>query len=178
LATLHEYIDQREILHKIRNLRSELVGKASTPGADTSEVEPSGLNASGEDTSAAATPSEESSASQDEKTPPEHPPAHELLEKLAEAFKRQMTLAANLKKAKQVSIRDNTLFMMFDTAFAANTVKEASPQIVNKLEELTGNKYTLEISVEDEKKEETPVDDDERVELVKRVFRGEIVEEE
>jgi chromosomal replication initiation ATPase DnaA len=101
-----------------------------------------------------------------------------LQEKLIESFKRQMTLAANLKKAKQLTVRDNTLYMMFDNSFAANTVREASPQIIKKIEELTGNKYGLRVSVENEKKAKAPVPEDERVELVKRVFRGEIVEEE
>ncbi len=70
---------------------------------------------------------------------------------------------------------NNTLTLVFNSAFAATTAQEASERLVSAIEEVTGEKVTLQcINTEKVAEEETSADDS-VLRNIATVFRGDVV---
>jgi DNA polymerase III subunit gamma/tau len=91
--------------------------------------------------------------------------------------KTKVALSSVLSKVKQTELTDNTLTIYFPTAYAANSVREDIQTVAAVAEEVIGRQVSIKI--ETSKVSENPKDQirhDEQVEVLKKVFKGEIVE--
>jgi DNA polymerase-3 subunit gamma/tau len=163
LSGLKDFIDQKEIVEKIKELRTELV--------DSSSKEPS-------DKTVDVERYEESAESCTDQAALSKEELNDLQNHLVKTFKKKMTLSANLQKIKQLSVEGENLHLLFENAFTANSVGEHATEIKKKIEEYTGRKYNIIIDVEKQQQEPQEQEYDEQVEMIKRVFRGEVVQEE
>lgn len=92
--------------------------------------------------------------------------------------KNKMALAANLTTVVRTELTGDTLSIYFPSAYAANSVREDIQTVAAVAQEIIGRKTTISIQTEKpaaaQPKEE--MKQDEQVELVKKVFKGEIIQ--
>lgn len=183
LSILKEHIEEKEILEKIKQLRTEIMkGECPAEGSeDYSEV----VQKKSLPIEQHKAPAHEETVEEDRRK--EEPKKKEaaskitgkqLQEKLAEAFKKKMTLAANIRGAKRIEFSGQTITFVFDNSFASNSLRQDAASLAEKINEITGSRYELDFVVESGDPETETGDHNEQVELVKRVFRGEVVEKE
>ncbi len=98
-------------------------------------------------------------------------------ERLVKAIgKEKVGLSSILDKAAAWEYSDGNLVIVFeDDAFAANRVKDESSFIASRAAEMTGRPVRVSVENRGGGGEEEAVDP--RVEMVKKVFRGEIIQE-
>jgi len=98
-------------------------------------------------------------------------------ERLVKAIgKEKVGLSSVLDKAAAWEYVDGNLVIVFeDDAFAANRVKDESSFIASRAAEMTGRPVRVSVENRGGESEEEAVDP--RVEMVKKVFRGEIIQE-
>ncbi len=217
LSGLRDYIDQKEILAKIQELKSELLqGECPAPSEKTQD-EPSasgvdqstaGSETDRRDTTSAngAYPSSAEEGLVDEcptdrgpaaamsgRRQPESPAnsmadqqqqtpvsidCKKLQQQLADALKQKITLATNIKSAARVEQHGNTISFLFERSYSASSTKQEAPVLIQKIEEITGHRFQLDFGVITNKQTGKTGEGDEQVELLKRVFRGQVVDEE
>ncbi len=183
LSILKEHIEQKEILEKIKQLRAEII-KGECPADVADELSLSEKNDSlpiGEQETPAREETEKEEPKKKEQKKKDEASkitGKQLQEKLAEAFKKKMTLAANIRGAKRIEFSEQTITFVFDNSFAANSLRQDSSSLAEKISEITGSRYKLDFVVESGDSEVETGDHSEQVELVKRVFRGDVVQKE
>lgn len=105
-----------------------------------------------------------------------HISADELKEYLIERFrKRKLALSSALEKALYWAYNDGKVKIGFSNAYNANFIKRDLPEIGKVLSEYAGRSIELEVGVEEGASVKGSKENDEQLEIVKRVFRGEII---
>ena len=104
-----------------------------------------------------------------------------ILEKLSEKLqKRKLSLAAALDKAVHCSLKDDGIHIWFNHQYPANFVRDHKQMLMETAEDILGRKAVVHIQLqEDDASDGTSkkkLDSD--IDLIKRVFRGEIVQGE
>jgi DNA polymerase III subunit gamma/tau len=194
LASLRDYLTSKEILQEMQDLRDTLSvgGGASTPprgrplAAADPEVEADAVGPAGPADPAPpaiAEPSAEPHADPDDDHHVVPPSAHGLRpEQAADIILRirptRLALSTALEKATRWSLADSELLIFFASAYPANAARGEEEVIRNAAADVLGKPVLVRIKVESAREEsETDVaEHDSQVEMVKRVFRGEIVD--
>ncbi len=149
LSKLSSYISPNEILEKIEQIKLEL-----KRGDFNTEIN--------QNTS--------------EKVKPESQilPANTISDVIQSLRKNKLALSSSLEKAVSWRLTDETLELSFDSTFSANVVKGDILPVKEKVSEILDKKINIEISIINTKDgNNNKVDED--IELVKRVFRGEVI---
>ncbi len=157
LSLIQEYITPAEILAKIRALREELSGGA--PVNEPVTAVPKG--AAGKE------------------TPVPGPDKKALKSQLIESLKKQkLALSSALEKATSWNVEEEALTLVFRDTYSANLVRQEVPLVRQKIREITGNDTELNITLEEKSSPEQQEKEDDQITLVKKVFRGEIIQGE
>lgn len=91
--------------------------------------------------------------------------------------KTKVALSSVLSQVKKTEMCDNVLTIYFPSAYAANSVREDIQTVAAVAEEVIGNKVTIDIqTIQKSKETKKPENQDEQVEVLKKVFKGEIVQ--
>ncbi|MCF7947716.1 MAG: DNA polymerase III subunit gamma/tau [Spirochaetia bacterium] len=156
------------------------------PEATPTEAAPEGVAAAAA-TEAAATPSAEPESSVPS-APPAPAPAptpkihrqlakHEI-EKVIDEVRQSPTLASTLGKVCSWKVEGDQLRLSCDSNYAMRKLKEDVAVLKEKVSEVLGTRLEIKVEVQDTSQtaEEKHHSRDEQVELVKKVFRGEIVD--
>ncbi|HUX14048.1 MAG TPA: DNA polymerase III subunit gamma/tau [Spirochaetia bacterium] len=94
---------------------------------------------------------------------------------VAAVRKNKLTLGSNLEKALAWQLENDELVVSFDTAYAANAVKQDTDVVSHVSSGVLGRKVRLRVQIvrpEEQKNQNS----NPRVELVRKVFRGDVVQ--
>ncbi len=149
LSTLSAYISPNEILSQIKQIKSELKrGEFNTEN--------------NEDTSLKEEPNSQILSD------------NIISEIIQSLRKNKLALSSALEKAVSWKLTGDSLELTFDSTYSANAVKGDLLPVKEKVSEALEKKINIEISIISPKdRDNSKVDED--IELVKRVFRGEVV---
>ncbi len=101
----------------------------------------------------------------------------EEVEQLVEGLKSRPSLAAAVQKVVDWQVDDEQLVVTCDSTYSANKLRDEKPTIVSLVTNVIGKKLEIRVKTAGEKEEERDEQHiDEQAELVKKVFRGHIVE--
>ncbi len=181
LAGLRDHLTSREVLQELQELRESLAASPAgsnggSGGSNGTAAAPSGAP-SGAPTTAPLHDDEEPH----QVTPP---PAEGLrTEQAADIILRirpaRLALSTALEKAIRWSLADSELFIVFGSAYPANVARGEEEVIRNAAADVLGKPVLVRIKVveggDDGPESEQTVHGD-QVDMVKRVFRGEIVD--
>jgi DNA polymerase-3 subunit gamma/tau len=157
LAAIKDFLSSQEILARIEELRREALRAPAYSSGSENDADGKG-------------PAEQ---------PIERPVDPEHKERIIGEIKRvKPALASLLEKAERWIIRGDDLCIFFDSSFAVTTARKEKDLIVETFETVTGKRLKLRLEVEDVQGEEETAESDSNVELVKKVFRGEVIREE
>ncbi len=182
LSSLGDYISAGEISRRIAHVRQEIVeGKLSTrrrSPAEGSSAQRYGEDEKDEEEDPAGSDEQSDDIRQPEETAERLP--GELESEKSEAViaavrKNKLTLGSNLEKALVWQLQEDELIVSFETAYAANAVKQDAEVVSHVASGVLGRKVRLRVQIV---RQEGSVEghQDPRVELVRKVFRGEVVE--
>ncbi len=121
-------------------------------------------------------------ASASQADPPASPVSRTLgkneIEKVIDEVKQSPTLASTLGKVCTWKIEGDHLRLACDSNYAMRKLKEEVSVLKDKITEVLGTRLEIKVEVRDtsETAEAGPDNKDDQVELVKKVFRGEIVD--
>lgn len=90
--------------------------------------------------------------------------------------KTKLTLASTLEKALDWRINEGDLTITFNNGFSAKLVKDELATVVSALHEVSGKQLKVSIETAEEETSAPQKQDDERVALVKKIFRGEVIQ--
>lgn len=91
--------------------------------------------------------------------------------------KTKVALASLLAKVVKTELIGDTLSLFFPSAYAANSVRVDIQTVAAVAEKVIGKKVSIDIQIKKSDSEpETQIEQDEQVELVKKVFKGEIIQ--
>ena len=164
LAGLRDRLTSKEILQEMQELRESLSISPAPPGANGASMQ----------TDRGVT---------DHNVPP--PPARGLRpEQASDIILRirpsRLALSSALEKAVRWSLADSELFIVFDSAYPANAARGEEEVIRNAAADVLGKPVLVRIKVEPGKNDAeagSQADEhDNQIEVIKRVFRGEIVD--
>ena len=160
LTNLRVYLSNTTLVRELENLKQQII-------CDGHIVEE-------------ATASEEtaSDACEDDETPvdagTEEVPWNEIINRIK---KTKVALSSLLLKVQQTELNGDRLTIYFPTAYAANSVREDIQTVAAVAEEVIGRKVTINIeTVKSAENPSNPAQHDEQVEILKKVFKGEIVQ--
>ena len=105
---------------------------------------------------------------------------NDLLSKIIKAVKKdRLTLASALGKAVSVKIQEDRIILLYDIKdrFSGEMVKKDREFITGKLKDSLNKSYGIDIVFNTESAERKAVND-ERIKMLQRIFRGEIVKGE
>ena len=179
LASLRDYLTPQEVLEEIRSIREAIAagqGDGSNGGAgqgsqDGLETAPGSVTAGGP----AARPQ------------PAHPEIRQVDEVdeervasiIARIRKTRLTLASALEKASEWNIADSELSILFESEYPANAARGEEEFLRTVAAEMLGRPVIVRIVVRSEapdRDEEQQDEHESQAEMVKRVFRGEIID--
>lgn len=157
IAELKNYIDPAKLVKRLADLEHRLLsagGEESSFRKETKEEEPEVRELSGP--SLQAFPKKE--------------------DVVAEIKKKRVSLASALEKAVSWEAENCELLIRFDTGFPGKIVNQEIQEVTKAVEAVTGKKYHLTVEFSEQNRNETGgISRSEQAELVKRIFRGEIV---
>ena len=172
LGGLRDRLTSKEILQELQELRESLSSAPARPG-------PNG----------AAMRTERSARSNGGAEEEPHsvlpPPSRGLRsEQAADIIQRirptRLALSSALEKAVRWSLADSELFIVFDSAYPANAARGDEEVIRNAAADVLGKPVLVRIKVEaaagDEGAGPETDEHDNQIEVIKRVFRGEVVD--
>lgn len=191
LSALGDYISAGEISRRIARVRQEIVeGKLSSrrtpaapqPSQAATTVTPS-AERYGEDLNDDEEDPAGSELSDDDISQPgehaEHLPGELEAEKsdavIVAVRKNKLTLGSNLEKALAWQLQEDELVVSFETAYAANAVKQDAEVVSHVASGVLGRKVRLRVQIV-RQEESGEGHQDPRVELVRKVFRGDVVQ--
>ncbi len=156
LSTLDKYLSEKTILEKIRLLKDEL------KTLDLKSVRPD---------------SEEVSAIEEESAAEDYTVYRDQV--ASEIKKHDFTLSSSASKSSMWEKKDDTLIIFCSDKFSADTLTKGKTEISSEIAKITGENLKVEIRIEDSKdpvslQENSGVS--EQVELVKKIFKGEVLE--
>ena len=182
LASLRDYLTPQEVLEEIRNIREAIAagqgdgsngsnGGAGQGSQDGLETAPGSVTAGGP----AARPQ------------PAHPEIRQVDEVdeervasiIARIRKTRLTLASALEKASEWNIADSELSILFESEYPANAARGEEEFLRTVAAEMLGRPVIVRIVVRSEapdRDEEQQDEHESQAEMVKRVFRGEIID--
>jgi len=153
LSELKNYIDPALLVKRLSDLESRLFNYQATESFQTEEQE-NGQELRTE---------EPKTFSQKE-------------EVIAEIRKKRMSLASALEKAVSWESENCELTIHFDTTFPGRIVNQEIQEITRAVELVTGKRYHVTVSTHEQTRDNPEGRSrNEQAELVKRIFRGEIV---
>ena len=155
LSELSLYIDPVSLVKQLADLRKQILSGQLPAGKSMALKSP-------------ALPEEETAAEKD--FTPEDKKAV-----IAEIHKKKLSLSSALEKALSWESSGCELTITFSTNFPAKIVNQELQEIMKTVESVTGRKYRISVSVMETKQENTGPAPDSQEELVKKVFRGEIL---
>lgn len=96
---------------------------------------------------------------------------------LDEIRKQKITLAASIEQAKNWIVTEDKITFQFSNSYNANIVRKEQAIIKNIIQQIAGNSYSIEVEVvsEEQKKDNEETTKNKQVEVLKSVFRGEII---
>ncbi len=178
LAFLKEYVQPRDLVAQLQDLSRRVSQAAPNPSQGASPGPDAGSTATQAPTSTESAPEAGTVYALDDERAA-------AVSAILEA--RKPTLAATLKKAEQlVEEPAGTIRISFADRFAAVTVRQESPLVAEALEQALGRAVSVSVLDHSEEKENAEPDAgnhenwesaDETVQMVREVFRGQIVEE-
>ena len=149
LSTLSTYISPNEILKKIESIKTDLKSGAFSVQQNTVE-------------------------SEIEKKPSEDLSADTISSIIQSLRKNKLALSSTLEKAISWKLVGETLKLTFDSTYSGNAVKGDILPVKEKVSEILNMNINIEVFVVSPSGESSN-EVDESIELVKRVFRGEVV---
>ncbi len=149
LSSLSTYISPNEILKKIESIKTDLKSGAFSVQQNTVE-------------------------SEIEKKPSEDLSADTISSIIQSLRKNKLALSSTLEKAISWKLVGETLKLTFDSTYSGNAVKGDILPVKEKVSEILNMNINIEVSVVSPSGESSN-EVDESIELVKRVFRGEVV---
>lgn len=170
LASLRDYLTPQEILREIEEIREALAhgagaadgrGRDAAPGADEPGTEHPSV------------PHETKVQVMTELT------GEQIAEVLGKIRLKKLALASVLEKAVEWNVGDTELSIVFESEYAATAARTDDEVIRRAVAETTGKPLLVRIVVRSDRDTdsgEAGVKHDTQVELVKRVFRGDVVE--
>jgi DNA polymerase III subunit gamma/tau len=149
LSSLSSYISPNEILKKIEGIKAELKNGNLSSGHNDSSIHEKPDN-------------------------PEEVPADTIDDIIQSLRKNKLALSSALEKAVSWKLVGNTLQLVFDSTYSGNAVKGDLLPVKEKASEILNKKVNIKVLIVN------PLEDsshnvDENIELVKRVFRGEVI---
>jgi hypothetical protein len=149
LSSLSTYISPNEILKKIEGIKSDLKSGSFSVEQNTGELK------------------KEEKLSENLSTDTITSIIHSLR-------KNKLALSSTLEKATSWKLIGSTLKLTFDSTYSGNAVKGDILPIKEKVSEILNMNIDIEVSIVNPSGG-SPNEVDENIELVKRVFRGEVV---
>jgi hypothetical protein len=95
---------------------------------------------------------------------------------VGEVRQHKPTLASILEKAVRWDIGGGSVRVVFENQYPATAIEQEKDYVQSVCEEITDEELSLDVSVVESRDTTGGAARDERVELVKHVFRGEVVE--
>lgn len=95
---------------------------------------------------------------------------------LGELRRKKMTLSSALEKAINWKLDGDSLEIIFNNDYPARVARNEKKTIADKIVEMMGWNLSIVIKVVDNEVEESPLVQDDQVQTVKKVFRGEIIQ--
>lgn len=180
LAGLKDYLTTEEVVSELRSLKEAALHMPRATGGTGAGRDEQGLAAGG---------SEESVQEQPAPQVPNHgtpsgrhtyvleeEKVHEIV---VTVRKQKPALGASLEKATGWELDEDSLTLVFANAFSARGVQQDRPFVEEVVQEALDEEVTVKVEVRNnEGTVEDPGASDENVEMVKKVFRGEIIGEE
>jgi DNA polymerase-3 subunit gamma/tau len=193
LASLSSFMTSRELLDRVKELRREIASAPPPPAASAAAAESagpgtaSGGGAAGEIGGGAGAGAGEAAAAARGDTAGASPAeaARETYEPLdagtaerivGEVRDHKPTLASNLEKAVRWEIGGGSIRVLFENQYPATAIEQERDYVRSVCEEITDEELALDVVVVQSRGAHEQNSRDERVELVKHVFRGEVVE--
>jgi len=90
--------------------------------------------------------------------------------------KSKLNLSSALEKAVSWHLSGDELTLTFDNGFSATLVSEETVVVSAKVQEVLGRAVKISVKIRDGNEEEPAAHADEKVELVKKIFRGEVIQ--
>ncbi|MCK5154471.1 MAG: DNA polymerase III subunit gamma/tau [Spirochaetales bacterium] len=147
LSSLNTYISPNEILKKIEGIKKEL-----RSGSFSVEQKPQSEEKKSEELS------------------------EDIISGIIQSLrKNKLALASALEKATSWKLEGTALQLTFDSTYSGNAVKGDILSIKEKVSEILNKKIDIEVFIVSPSDRESATGVDEDLELVKRVFRGEVV---
>lgn len=172
LAGLRDHLTSREILQELQELRESL----SVSSAETGHQGATGATAG---SAAVAPPHDDEEPHHVAPPPAEGLRADQAADIILRIRPTRLALSTALEKAVRWSLTDSELFIVFGSAYPANAARGEEEVIRNAAADVLGKPVLVKIKVDEngngEAESEQAVHGD-QVDMVKRVFRGEIVD--
>jgi DNA polymerase-3 subunit gamma/tau len=182
LSYIQEYLSSGEILKRIEELRGELIQGTSADNAGDAIMDPgrkdkvtsentfqekqstefSGTGAAGTGT----TGTDSTVADLEEQKN----------QVIAALRNKKLILSTALEKATKWELLSDRLEITFNSAFLVSSVDADLTSVAEAFEKVTGIRTRIVLKVEGRSKDQESNSSDRQVEMVKRVFRGEIVQ--
>ena len=176
LSVLSTYIHPRDLLKQIKVLRDELC-----QGASSTRIEPSAPptrskpDSSGETGSSSSAFSESLELSSDSRPLEEN----ERIAIMSEIRKKHVSLASSLEKVTTWNLVKESLILTCSSNFDATNIRREQQNMIESVSSVLGKAYRIELkSIQKEDSDAETVDGENKVEMIRRVFRGEIVDEQ
>jgi DNA polymerase-3 subunit gamma/tau len=179
LTDLKNYITPRQITEKVLALRKELKTGLVLHDADAA-ARPDGAEYPSESGSGTGeNPGQEKdfapAGEEDDAVP-----ADKRTAVIQNIRKKKLTLSSNMEKASLWRVTGDTLYLFFDTKFAADFILGDLAAVAEQVEQVLGRRLKIEVKVNrvenmEEKADMDDADIDEQAKLALKVFRGEIV---
>jgi DNA polymerase-3 subunit gamma/tau len=170
LSSLSSFMTSRDLLTRVQELRREIAhapgpaaGGAGAPGDPATAVQGAAQQQGGHAGPAAGETYEPLEAQTAERI-------------VSEVREHKPTLASILEKAVRWDIGGGSIRVVFENQYPATAIKQEKDYVRSVCEEITDEELSLEVTVVESRDTTSQAARDERVELVKHVFRGEVVE--
>ncbi len=156
----------------------QLAAESTSPGADGEHDTARRAPTEHPDVERAATGSPSAAEIQEESYAPKHAFPHDVRRKvIATIRERKLALGSILDKAVDWVLHDGALVLQFNNGYHARAVKQDSKMIRATVTEITGDDRPVKAAVlHDESAEQSEEKHSAQVDLVKRVFRGEVID--
>jgi DNA polymerase III subunit gamma/tau len=184
LSSLRRRISHTALVGRIEELRKELYGgRAASKGRDHSPDGAAPSKPPSIDSREAAAPAEHQQAEHQQAETGEKPSAQrkgltqDEISALIVELKDKPSLASALQKVQSWQTEGSVLRISSDSGYSANKIRAELPTLTQLLKKITGKNLDVRVNSGGEKPSEGEAEDeDSHAELVKKVFRGQIVE--
>ncbi len=178
LTTLKYHISHTELVGRVQELQRQLFGEfGGTWEAGEHELnkKPAGSRQPLQQTGDAPAASAETAGAG--KTPAPAAGGEVPWEELVSGLKKtKVALTSALARAVSWKLEGDTLVIVFQNEYDANSVRKDIQTVAKRAGEVMGRKLSIDIQIEKKEEHENAPVLDEQAELVKKVFKGDIVQ--